>query len=89
MEYFKLNFLGLTRNLPLVAITPKIRVASVNFLGDAELSEAVSREVVKKLKSIDFDIMVRFIVLLLKWICFVTTTLERVGTKAGERRGRS
>jgi adenine phosphoribosyltransferase len=58
MEYFKLNFLGLTRNLPLVAITPKIRVASVNFLGDAELSEAVSREVVKKLKSIDFDIMV-------------------------------
>jgi adenine phosphoribosyltransferase len=58
MEYFKLNFSGLTRNLPLVAITPKIRVASVNFLGDAELSEAVSREVVKKLKSIDFDIMI-------------------------------
>lgn len=58
MEYFKLNICGLTRNLPLVAITPKIRVASVNFLGDTELSETVSREVAKKLKSVDFDIMV-------------------------------
>ena len=58
MEYFKLNFSGLTRSLPLVAITPKIRVASINFLGDTELSEAVSREVVKRLKSVDFDLMV-------------------------------
>ena len=58
MEYFKLSFLGIIRNLPLVAVTPKIRVASVNFLGDIELSEAVSQEVEKKLRSIDFDIMV-------------------------------
>lgn len=58
MEYYKLNFLGLVRNLPLVAITPKIRVASVNLLGDAEFSEVLSREVVRKIKSIDFDIMV-------------------------------
>lgn len=58
MEYFKLDFFGLIRNLPLVAIASKIRVASVNFLGDAELSEVVSREVVKRIKSVDFDIMI-------------------------------
>jgi len=58
MEYFKLKFIGLARNLPLIAVTPKIRVASVNLLGDIELSEAISREVVKKIKTVDFDILV-------------------------------
>jgi len=58
MEYFKLKFKGLIRSLPLIAVTPKIKVASVNLLGDIELSEVISREVVKKIKAVDFDILV-------------------------------
>ncbi|MGA3291676.1 MAG: phosphoribosyltransferase family protein [Candidatus Microgenomates bacterium] len=58
MNYYRLKFKNIVRDLPLVAIASKVRVASVNFLGDTELSEIISREVVKQIKSIDFDILV-------------------------------
>ena len=58
MEYYNLRFADLTRKLPLVAVSPKIKVASVNLLGDVELSQAISSEVVNKVKFVDFDILV-------------------------------
>jgi len=58
MEYYTLNFFGLKRKLPLVRLTPKIKIASISLLGDTELTEKAADELAKKLKKFQFDYLV-------------------------------
>lgn len=58
MEYYSLTIAGLIRKLPLVAMGPKLRIASFNLLGDGELVDAIAKELVERLKVIDFDFLV-------------------------------
>ena len=58
MEYYTLKIYGISRKLPLIALGPKIKVASLNLLGDRKLVEVVAKTLYKKLKSIEFDYLV-------------------------------
>ena len=58
MEYYDLKLLGLVRKLPLVSISPKIKIASFNLLGDVELVEKIADEFCQRLKNVDFDFLV-------------------------------
>lgn len=58
MDFYSLNICGLTRELPIVAINPKIKIASFNLLGDGELVEKIADELVEKLKDFNFDFLV-------------------------------
>lgn len=58
MEYYTLNILGLERKLPLVSISPRIKIASFNLLGDGELVEKIAGELAEKLKNTEFDFLV-------------------------------
>jgi len=55
MDYYTLEISGLTRELPVVALGPNIKIASFNLLGDAELVEKTAKELKKKLKKFRFD----------------------------------
>ncbi len=57
-DYYKLKIAGLTRRLPLKPVSRHTRIASFNILGDVELVENISKEMTKRLKKIDFDILV-------------------------------
>lgn len=57
MEYYAFHFQGLSRKLPLVPLGPKLKIASLNLLGDGELVEASAKALAEKLKDIDFDIL--------------------------------
>jgi adenine phosphoribosyltransferase len=58
MRYYELDFCGLKRQLPIVSLGPKLKIASFNLLGDGELVEAVSKDIEEIARSIDFDIFV-------------------------------
>lgn len=58
MEYYTLNLCGLTRELPIIHISKKTRLASFSMLGDIELVEKIASELVKKLKDHKFDYLV-------------------------------
>ncbi|HUS60125.1 MAG TPA: hypothetical protein VMX76_01960 [Nevskiaceae bacterium] len=58
MEYYILKLCGLTRKLPIVALGPKLKIASFNLLGDGELVEKVAEALEKKVKKFDFDYLV-------------------------------
>ncbi|RJR24950.1 adenine phosphoribosyltransferase [Candidatus Microgenomates bacterium] len=58
MEFYELDFFGLKRKLPIVSLTPKIKIASISLLGDAELTEVAASLLAEKLKGIDFDYIV-------------------------------
>lgn len=58
MEYYTLNLCGLKRKLPLVSLGPKLKIASFNLLGDAELVSLVAQEMVERIKYFDFDVLV-------------------------------
>jgi len=58
MDYYTFHFCGLVRKLPLVSLGPKLKIASLNLLGDGELVEVSARALAQKLKDIDFDILV-------------------------------
>ena len=58
MKYHKLEIDGLVRELPVVSLTPKIKVASVNLLGDIEMVEVIAKRIVKRIKKYDFDNLV-------------------------------
>lgn len=58
MEYYQLELCGLTRKLPIVYIGRNTRLASFSILGDLDLVNKVSRELVKKFKKMDFDFIV-------------------------------
>jgi len=58
MDFYTLNFGNHKRMLPIVALTPRIKVASINFLGDRELVNYFAKELKKKIENIDFDYLV-------------------------------
>lgn len=58
MEYYNLEICGIKRQLPIVYLGPKMRIASLSLLGDVELVEKASRELLKKIKKINFDYLV-------------------------------
>ena len=58
MDYYELKIKGLTKKLPLISLGPKIKVASFNLLGDAELVDILAKEVFGKIKDIEFDYLV-------------------------------
>ncbi len=58
MDYYALNLCGLTRSLPIVAISPKLKIASFNLLGDGELVEAIAKELEESLRATEFDYLV-------------------------------
>ncbi len=58
VDFYTLKLCGLERKLPIVAISPKIKIASFNLLGDAELVSVAASEMVKRLENITFDYLV-------------------------------
>ena len=58
MKYHRLEIDGLVRELPIVSLTPKIQVASVNLLGDIEMVEVFAKRIVDKIKDLNFDHLV-------------------------------
>ena len=58
MNYYTLKVGSVERELPIVSLSPKIKVASVNLLGDTELVKELVEEIYKKIKNIEFDYLV-------------------------------
>lgn len=58
MDNYNLDICGLKRELPIVMISPKLKIASFNLLGDGELVERSTEELAKKIEKIDFDYLV-------------------------------
>ena len=58
MDFYTLKIGNLVRKLPIVALTPKMKVASVNLLGDRELVELLAKRLAEKLRTIKFDYLV-------------------------------
>lgn len=58
MEFFTLNLCGVSRQLPLVSLGPKLQIASFNLLGDGELVESIAKEFEGRLRKLDFDYLV-------------------------------
>lgn len=48
-EYYAVQICGLTRNLPLFEVAPKVRIAIFNMLGDTAVVEAAADELAKRL----------------------------------------
>lgn len=57
-EAYSIEIAGLKRELPLFEIKPGLRIAILNILGDTELVQACAHELGKKLKEVDYDILV-------------------------------
>ncbi len=57
-EIYSIEIAGIKRELPLFEIKPGLRIAILNILGDTELVQACARELTKKLKDVDYDILV-------------------------------
>lgn len=49
---------GVTRHLPLFAVSPQLRIAVFNLLGDTEITIAAARGLKKKLAKVDADVLV-------------------------------
>lgn len=49
---------GVTRQLPLFAVSPQLRIAVFNLLGDTEITQAAAQGLAKKLQDIDLDVLV-------------------------------
>jgi adenine phosphoribosyltransferase len=58
MDFYELNLLGVKRRLPIVSISPKVKIASVNLLGDRVFVEKISKEIKKMLEKVSFDYLV-------------------------------
>lgn len=58
MESYQIEICGIKRNLPIVYLGPKLRIASLSLLGDVNLVSAVSREMLNRLKDVKFDYFV-------------------------------
>jgi len=58
MNYYTLKICGFVRKLPIVKIGPKYSIASFSLLGDIDLVEVIARELVERIKYLDFDFLV-------------------------------
>ena len=57
-ETYTVEIAGLKRDLRLFEIKPGLKIAILNILGDTELVQVSARELAKKLKSRDYDLIV-------------------------------
>jgi adenine phosphoribosyltransferase len=57
-DVYSIEIAGLKRDLRLFQIKPGLRIAILNILGDTELVQACAHELGKKLKALDFDVLV-------------------------------
>jgi adenine phosphoribosyltransferase len=57
-ETYAIEIAGLKRDLRLFEVAPGLRIAILNILGDTELVQACARELKKKMKSVDYDVLV-------------------------------
>lgn len=57
-DTYSIEIAGLNRELRLFEIKPGLRIAILNILGDTELVQACAKELGKKLKGVDFDVLV-------------------------------
>jgi len=55
---YTVKIAGLKRDLSLFEVAPGLRIAVLNILGDTELVQACAKALVKKLASIDYDVLV-------------------------------
>ncbi len=51
-EYYAVQICGLTRNLPMFEVAPKVRIAIFNMLGDTPVVEAAADEVKSVVRSV-------------------------------------
>lgn len=58
MKYYTLKICGFVRQLPIVKIGPRYSIASFSLLGDIDLVEVIARELVERIKYLDFDFLV-------------------------------
>jgi len=58
VDYYSLRVGQIVRKLPLIFITPKVKVASLNLLGDRILVEELAKDISKILKGVKFDYFV-------------------------------
>ncbi len=57
-ETYSVEIAGLKRDLRLFEVAPGLRIAILNILGDTELVQACAKELNKKLKSVDYDVLI-------------------------------
>ncbi len=57
-EFYSVEIAGLKRNLRLFEVTPGLRIAILNILGDTELTQAAAKALADKLKTVDYDVLV-------------------------------
>lgn len=57
-ETYTITIAGITRHLPLFEVAPGVRIAILNILGDTELVQAVARELARRLRGIQADVLV-------------------------------
>ncbi|HEY2980334.1 MAG TPA: phosphoribosyltransferase family protein [Anaerolineales bacterium] len=57
-ESFTIEIAGLKRELPLFEIKPGLKIAILNILGDTELVQACARDLAKRLKPVQYDVIV-------------------------------
>ena len=57
-QYYSIEIAGIKRDLRLFEIKPGLKIAILNILGDTELVQASARELARKLKGIEHDILV-------------------------------
>lgn len=55
---YSIEIAGIKRDLRLFEIKPGLKIAILNILGDTELVQACARELAKKIKDVDYDIIV-------------------------------
>lgn len=58
MQFYELDLCGLKRQLPIVHLAPKIKIASFNLLGDRELVEIAAKNLVDRIKDYQFDFLI-------------------------------
>ena len=57
-ETYPIEIAGLKRDLRLFEVAPGLRIAILNILGDTELVQACAKELNKKLKDVDYDVLI-------------------------------
>ena len=58
MDFYILKIAGIERKLPIIALGPKIKVASLNLLGDTKLVKVLAESLAEKIRGIEFDYLV-------------------------------
>ena len=57
-QTYDIEIAGLKRSLRLFEVKPGLRIALLNILGDTELVEACARALARKLKDVQYDVLV-------------------------------